>query len=126
MRATDTSGNEDGNIIEVPSATVVSYIRSIQPIFDMNCTLSTCHFPPIGAGGLSLTTYALTAAGGINGPVFLPGNPEVSLLVRRTDEDIMAPDPPFIPPRMPNGLLRLPSRDILNIRAWIQQGAQNN
>lgn len=120
VRAVDTSGNEETNLVEVSSSTVMSYGRSIQPIFDMNCTRATCHVGVVPAAGILLTNYT----GAISRVV--PGDPASSLIIRRIDERIQAPDPPFIPPRMPSGGLALPDRDIANIREWVQQGALNN
>ncbi|MCZ6691467.1 MAG: Ig-like domain-containing protein [Planctomycetota bacterium] len=127
VRAVDSSGNEDGNLVEIPGVPVMSYGRSIQPIFDMQCTQPGCHELSVApAGGLMLNTYGGIAAGGGSGPAFVAGNPPDSRIVRRIDDQIQAPDPPFLPTRMPSGGFRLDSRDILNIREWILQGGLDN
>ncbi len=95
----------------------LSYATDIQPIFNSNC--SNCHG---SSGGVSLTSYAalMGSVGNNYGEnVVVPGNADASGLV-----DKIEPNPTH-GARMPtNGTLTL--TEIQSIRAWINEGAQNN
>ena len=58
----------------------LTYEAVVAPIFQERC--SSCH----GAGalaGLNLTTYVALIKGGKNGAVFMPGDPDASLLIQK-------------------------------------------
>ncbi len=91
----------------------VSFTADVLPILQLNCT--ACH-PPFG--NLDLQTYAGTLAGGQNGVVVVPGDPNGSLIMKRLTGQI--------PPQMPLGGPYLSQQDLSTISTWISQGAQNN
>jgi uncharacterized membrane protein len=64
------------------------YQDVIQPIFESKCT--SCHNPDKLKGGLLLVGEAAILKGGRTGKLFIPGQPQVSLLLQRIhlpDED---------------------------------------
>lgn len=83
----------------------MSYSADIVPILS-NCL--GCHSDAVQQGGVNLSTYNQAAAYANNGTLFGAVNHE----------------PGFVP--MPQGQPKLPECNILKIRAWIDQGAQNN
>ncbi len=95
----------------------VSYASDVQPIFNRSC--AGCHG---ASGGVGLTSYsALMSSVGNNygNNVVVPGNADASGLV-----DKIEPNPQH-GSRMPtNGSLTI--TEIQTIRAWINEGAQNN
>ncbi len=99
----------------------VSFSDDIQPLFKWRC--SSCHQPG-GEGyeksGLDLTTYQGVMKGTKFGPMVIPGDPEMSNLMRLLDWRA-APEL-----RMPHGKKQLNSCDRDSIRTWIRQGAKNN
>ena len=95
----------------------VSYSDDIQPIFDNNCAGSSCHIGG-NAGGLRLNNWTNLIAGGSSGDAVVPGNADISFLIRRIEGDI--------PPTMPLGGSELAPATIQEIRDWIDEGALNN
>lgn len=89
-----------------------SYAQDVQPIFNRSCTV--CHG---AAGGVDLTSYQHTMAGGADGPIVVPGDPETSPLYAF----ISGGTPLSMPPGQP-----LPSADVQLIRRWIEAGAPDN
>ncbi len=72
-----------------------SFLALAAPILERHCV--ACHGPDKAKGGLRLDTLGQLARGGDNGPVFFPGNPRESDLVRRMrlpldDDDHMPPE----------------------------------
>lgn len=89
-----------------------TYRDVIAPIFAARC--AACHGETKKKGGLSLTSPAAISAGGSDGPVLVPGQPEKSELVRRLhlpldDEDHMPPA----------GKAQPTPAEIAAIEAWI-------
>jgi hypothetical protein len=74
-----------------------------------------CHGGKKTGGGLRVDSRAALVKGGESGPAVLPGDPEVSLLVRALRQSHEAP-------RMPPGR-RLPDPLIAAFADWIRQGA---
>ena len=62
----------------------VTYKDVVGPLFTSRC--GSCHGEG-GIQGLNLTTYQAALAGGQNGPVIVPGDPEASLLVQKQSGD---------------------------------------
>lgn len=101
--------------------TPVSYSKDVVPILAKYC--ADCHVPG-GPGmeksGLDLSTYQTLMQGTKFGPIIKAGDPLTSALVMliegRADPSI----------RMPHGKEKLLDADIAKIRAWVEQGAQNN
>ena len=98
---------------EEPLPETVFFLIDIKPIFDANCL--HCHG---GAGGLELESYEGVIAGGVSGPVVIPGDPANSRLIHRLDGTI--------PPVMPTDGSPLPQPDIDRIAQWILEGARDN
>ena len=109
---TDQTNDQNGNTVDT-----VSYSADIQPIFNFNCTAFGCHGanPP---SGLELTSYAKFAEGGISGPAFVAGNSNNSLIIKRLEGRIG--------PRMPLNGVPLGSKQIQNIKDWIDEGGKDN
>jgi len=92
---------------------IVSYSLDIQPIFDRACI--SCHG---GQGGLYLESFDYLMAGGANGPVVVPGNPNASELVKRIQG--------LRQPAMPPGGGSLNSTEVEAIILWIGAESPNN
>lgn len=90
-----------------------SFSNAILPIFIANC--SGCHNDNLANDGYNLTTYEK-----IKAKKFFPGNPDDTKLYEAITDD----DEADRMPQAPNP--RLSSGQILLIRNWILQGAQNN
>lgn len=116
------SSNNNGNTSNPtdPNPTsndVISYANDIQPIFNANCTASSCH----GANapsGLKLIAYASFAKGGVSGSPFVAGDFTKSLIIKRLEGTI--------PPMMPKGGAPLSNTQIQKIKDWITAGAKDN
>src|SRR5262245_61722894 len=70
-----------------------SYTRHVKPFLAKYCV--ECHNPDKNRGELDLSTYKTLAAGGQNGPAFVPGKPDESLLVVLPE----GKDNPKMPPK---------------------------
>lgn len=100
----------------------VSFAADIQPIFNRSCGGVGCHIGE-ATNGVNLTNYeSVMASEGLqyDGPTVVAGRAVSSPLL-----DKISPNPEF-GSRMPLGQGALPSEDIALIRAWINDGAQNN
>lgn len=116
-----------GADVAIPSRTacaaeaVISYADDVAPIFRGRCV--SCHAPG-GQGyetsGLDLTSYQGLMKGTKYGPMIVPGNPDVSNLMRLLDWRAGAEL------RMPHGKKKLSVCDRDAIRSWIRQGAKDN
>jgi mono/diheme cytochrome c family protein len=99
----------------------VSFKEDVYPIFKGRCV--DCHRPGgsgLEASGLDLTTYAGLMKGTKFGPMIVPGDPDVSNLMRLLDWKAS----PAL--RMPHGKKKLSTCDRDAIRTWIRQGAKDN
>jgi hypothetical protein len=103
----------------------VSFKEEVMPIIRKHCL--PCHaVDNFNPSELSLDTYEDLMAGGKHGTPVVPGNASESIIVQKLGED-----PPFgdrMPlvrkkDRVPN---KLTEQQIETIRAWVDQGAQNN
>ena len=92
----------------------VSYVRHVQPLFDVGCNFSGCHNSVSRAGGLSLASYFDL----INKPgVVLPGDADRSLLVQ------------VIRQEQPHTFLIssiVTSNQARGVALWVDEGASNN
>jgi hypothetical protein len=99
----------------------VSFSEDVLPLLKWRC--ASCH-QPTGEGyeksGLDLTSYQGVMKGTRFGPMVIPGDPEMSNLMRLLDWRVA----PAI--RMPHGKKQLSICDRDSIRAWIKQGAKDN
>jgi len=92
--------------------------KQIRPVLVERCY--ECHSGQPGAkikGGLRLDTAAGLRAGGENGPVVTPGDPEKSRLIaaiRWTNDDLQ------MPPKR-----RLSEPEVANFALWVKQGAHD-
>ncbi|MEM9834020.1 MAG: c-type cytochrome domain-containing protein [Bacteroidota bacterium] len=94
----------------------VVYAEIVHPILDSRCV--SCHNPDKKKGELMMHTAEALQAGGDNGDIFVPGDPEKSeMLVRvhlpEEDEYHMPPD----------GKTQLTDEQITLLTWWIAQGA---
>src|SRR5918993_1336408 len=100
----------------LPRAQDPSYLQSVRPILDKNCT--SCHQPASKQSDLDLTTYAGFQAGGRRGPAFVAGSPEQSLVIQFITASAK--------PAMPMGQPALAAADVSRIRDWISSGAKDD
>ncbi|HVE40648.1 MAG TPA: DUF2231 domain-containing protein [Planctomycetota bacterium] len=94
----------------------VDFVKDIAPIIEASCF--KCHGGAKGTKGkLSLATKALAMKGGANGEVIKPRDPASSsfytLLLEEDEEK-----------RMPEKAKALPQEQILEIKKWIEEGAE--
>jgi cytochrome b subunit of formate dehydrogenase/mono/diheme cytochrome c family protein len=99
----------------LPSATTapltaVTWDGGIGALFQSRC--GACHGGPSGLGGLNLSSYAGITAGGVDGPVIIPGDAEGSLLVMKQS----AGGHPG----------QLTGDELALVRQWIDAGAPEN
>ncbi|MBM3801686.1 MAG: DUF1553 domain-containing protein [Acidimicrobiia bacterium] len=85
----------------------------ILPIFASRC--QSCHNHALKLSGLSLDSAAGFEAGGLHGPVVIPGNAEQSRLYRR----VARVEQPY----MPLDAEALPASELALLKRWIEQGA---
>jgi mono/diheme cytochrome c family protein len=91
----------------------VSFARQVLPIFQASC--AECHGTETKEVELGLTTYEDVMKGSEYGTVVEAGDPDGSLLIEMVAAGEMPQDAPA-----------LEADQVALIRAWIQQGAQNN
>ena len=86
----------------------------VRPVLVEHCL--GCHSAAAGKskGGLRLDTPDALRKGGDSGPLFVPGNPDGSLLLQAVG---YAPDAPAMPPTG-----RLPAKAVADLRAWVRAG----
>jgi mono/diheme cytochrome c family protein len=97
-------------------SSVAFYTQKVQPIFTANCY--RCHGGMNHRGGLQMDTQAGLLRGGHDGPVLVPGYPQLSLLVKLIRHEGPANDPMPMPPRG-----KISDADIATVTAWVQAGA---
>jgi uncharacterized membrane protein len=90
----------------------------VGPMLDQRC--SSCHNADKQESGLDLTSYERVMRGGESGRVVVPGNTELSELLRRITRD--PSDEEFMPAE---GKTPLTARQVEIIRWWIAAGAPN-
>ena len=100
----------------------VSYKADVVPILDKHC--KSCHTPGQSGyvvSGFDLENYDSLMKGTTYGPVVLPGDPLTSALVMLIEGRV---DPSI---KMPHGGMNpMTEEEILTVRRWVEQGAQNN
>jgi hypothetical protein len=100
----------------------VSFARDVVPVLDKHC--KSCHLPGqpgYVVSGFELGSYESLMKGTVYGPVVLPGDPLTSVLVMLIEGRV---DPAL---KMPHGDASVPTEaEVLTIRRWVEQGAQNN
>lgn len=105
-------------VVEVPPPVEepkVSFQDDISPILEARCAIPGCHAAGGGAAGLDLSQYDAFKKGGNNGPAFVAGDGDGSLVVKRIDGGGMPP----IPPALDDAQIQL-------FIDWIDEGAADN
>jgi hypothetical protein len=92
------------------------FARHIFPVLDTKCV--ACHGTNKEQGGLRLDSYESLMAGGKDGIVIAPRDPDASLLLKKVT--LPPSDPHFMPA---DGRPPLTADEIARIRAWVQSGA---
>lgn len=92
----------------------VNFAKSVAPILISKCVGCHSNDPK---GGLNLDSFATMKKGGRSGDLWIPGNPDDSLLMARlfTENDDL---------RMPKGKEPLSEKEIRLIGTWIAEGAK--
>ena len=93
----------------------VSFYRHVRPILQRHC--SGCHQPSKQGSNLQLISFETFSKGGDNGPSFLAGKPDESLIVKQISGE---------KPEMPLNADPLSAKQIETIRNWIAQGATDD
>jgi WD40 repeat protein len=93
----------------------VSFYRQVRPILQRSC--SGCHQQAKRGGKLLLTSYEGLKAGGENGPAFVPGKPDDSLVVQYVSG---------AKPEMPKNGDPLKPVQVELISKWIKEGAKDD
>lgn len=93
------------------------YQDVILPIFTAKC--ASCHNMEKAKGSLNLTDAASMLKGGKNGKLFVPGNPQISLLLQRLH--LPVEDEKRMPPK---GKPELTATEIAVLTLWIKGNAQ--
>ena len=119
-----------------PAQPTVSFATNIQPIFNRSCALTSCHVPPVPAGGQDLTA-GVAYSQSVNVPStqrpqlkrVKPGDPDASYMVRKLRggpniAGVMMPQ--GCPAIQPPGGSCLGPDDIPAIVQWITECALNN
>lgn len=105
-------------IASVSAADEIRFNRDIRPIFAKHCT--ACHGGVKEAGGISMIFRERLLTEGESGSIpVVPGNPEISEMIRRVkskDPDEIMPQPKHGPP--------LSSVETAKLEQWIKEGAK--
>jgi len=104
------------NNTKVPIDQALVYKDVIQPIFDSKCI--SCHNDDKVKGGLMLTDEASILKGGKTGKLFVPGNPQVSLILQRIH--LPEDDKDHMPP---TGKPQLSATEMALVYLWIKENA---
>jgi uncharacterized membrane protein len=105
----------DPRLMDAPSqsAVAVSFAEQVQPIFEARCV--ECHGEESTELGLRLDTYEGVMAGSDYGTVVEAGDGDGSLIIDMMESGDMPEDGDAVP-----------SEEIELIKAWINEGAENN
>jgi WD40 repeat protein len=91
----------------------LNFVDHVLPVFREKCC--SCHNPDKKKGGLDLTSFGQTMAGGSSGEVIAPGDPDGSYLMMLVTHESE--------PKMPPESDKLPDGSLAAIRNWIAGGA---
>ena len=91
----------------------LNFEEHVLPVFREKCC--SCHNPDKMTGGLDLTSWGQTMAGGSSGEVVSPGDPDGSYLLMLVTHESE--------PKMPPASDKLPDASLAVIRNWIAGGA---
>ncbi len=109
--------NETTEVVAIEQALVFDHV--IKPILDSKCT--GCHNPDKLKGKLALTDSSLIHKGGKSGKLFVSGQPEISLMIKRIH---LAPENKKHMP--PSGNTQLTPDEMELLRLWIKANARFN
>ena len=98
-----------------PTQKKISYYRTVRPILQRRC--SGCHFDGKREGGLSVVAVSELLKGGEAGASLAVGKPDESPLIQRISGE---------KPDMPLNSEPLTSEQVLTLRTWIEQGAEDD
>ncbi|MDZ7622607.1 MAG: c-type cytochrome domain-containing protein [Candidatus Competibacteraceae bacterium] len=102
----------------------VSFQNDVFPILKASCL--ECHVAPNSDGyeasGLALSTYEELMKGTHHGPVVIAGQ-SLNSSLNRLIEGRPGVDPSI---QMPHGKVKLSEEQLLIVRNWVDQGAENN
>ncbi|SKB76155.1 c-type cytochrome domain-containing protein [Dyadobacter psychrophilus] len=100
----------------VPLEQAVVFTNVIRPILEQKCT--SCHNPDKLKGQLNMADAASLLKGGKSGKLFVAGNPEVSLLLKRVH--LPMEDKKHMPP---TGKAQLTLQEIALLTLWVKKNA---
>lgn len=100
---------------EEPANAEVSYRAAVWPILKRHCW--GCHSAAEPKGGLKLDTVADMLKGGENGPLYVPGKPDESPLIK-----MISGERPAMPKKQPP----LAANKIEILRRWVLAGAKDD
>jgi len=103
----------------VPPDKAIVFQDVIKPIFERKCF--GCHSEANIKGGLSLADSMGLTKGGKTGPLFIPGQASLSLMIRRIH--LPEDEKKHMPPKSKT---QLTGEEIALLHAWIQSGAVLN
>lgn len=103
----------------VPVGEAVVFGHVIRPVFESKCM--SCHNPDKLKGKLMLTDSAAILKGGKSGELFVPGRPELSLMMRRLQ--LPLEDKKHMPP---SGKPQLTDNERTLLHHWIVSGTPFN
>lgn len=98
---------------QVPLEQAVIFTDVIQPIFEQKCV--SCHNADKLKGELKLTDAASVQKGGKTGKLFVPGNPQISLLLERVHLPLETKK--HMPP---SGKIQLNPEEISLLTLWVK------
>ncbi|MFT4016454.1 MAG: chitobiase/beta-hexosaminidase C-terminal domain-containing protein [Agriterribacter sp.] len=101
----------------VPIEQAIVYEHVVQPILENKCV--SCHNPNKLKGELALTDSIALAKGGKTGKLFVPGNPDISLLLERVH--LPLEEEKHMPPE---GKPQLTREEIMLLTLWIRGDAK--
>ncbi|MCC6290045.1 MAG: chitobiase/beta-hexosaminidase C-terminal domain-containing protein [Chitinophagaceae bacterium] len=101
----------------VPVEQAIVYEHIVHPILEKKCT--SCHNPNKLKGELALTDSMALAKGGKTGKLFVPGNPDISLLLERVH--LPLEEKKHMPP---DGKPQLTKEEIMLLTLWIREDAK--
>lgn len=91
--------------------------HDVLPIVLLRCV--TCHGATLKRGGVDLRTVASMRMGGENGPAFIAGKPDESLMIQRIESEACPPREQLLK----FFVKRPPSSEVRVLRKWIAAGA---
>lgn len=100
----------------IPIEEAVVFDNLVKPVFEKKCV--SCHNPDKIKGKLLLMDMESITAGGKSGKLFVPGNPEISLLLKRIHLPIE--DKKHMPPE---GKAQLTEDEITLLHLWVKNNA---